>query len=62
MNKQKGALTLKDLNSFKAVRGYFNVLNEIYYNPLTPDIPENPEDFSNIEPKVRKAIEQGKPF
>ena len=62
MNKKR-ALTLKDLNSFKAVRGHFKVLNEVHYNrPFSPDVQDTPSDFSNIDPEIRKAMREGRAF
>ena len=29
---------------------------------FTPDVSDTPEDFSKIDPDVRKAMEEGRPF
>jgi len=61
MNKQKAVqpLTLKYLNSYEAQMRAIKVISHLGW---TPSVSDTPCDFSNIDPKIRKAIEEGRPF
>jgi len=60
MNKQKRFLTLdwaikKDIISFEDAMANIRP-------PFYPDVTDTPSDFSNIDPEIRKAMENNEPF